>query len=1083
MCCVGAELEALFPSPDEPPPPAPELAALPQIPGYEFETVLGRGGMGIVFRARHLKLNRLVAVKMMLAGAFAESREKERFEREALSVAGLRHPNIVQIYDVGDMGGRPYFTMELVDGGSLAQKGAGTPQPARQVAKMVATLAGAVQAAHACGIVHRDLKPANVLLTVDETPKIVDFGLARRQDDRADLTQTGVPVGTPSYMAPEQAGGRRDAVGPAVDVYALGAILYEELTGRPPFRGKSAAATLQKVLAEEPAPPAQLNPCVPRDLETICLKCLRKDSGQRYATASDLAADLERFLNHEPIHARPQGRMERCLQWAQRRPAAAALVITVTLFAAAGVAAAWAFHRQQRAVVDRQLRADYDVGEILTPARGRLDVGWKELDLPKLNVIRVEAIRAVDVARSGGASVAVQQEADAFLQAAEEYLRRARGDRVLLEAVVEVSAPQETNTRIQTTGAIVPIPPSADEQYATAFRHWGLDVDRVAEADIVTLLRAEPDGFIQEVIGALDDWMLQRRRQKSVTADWRRLYRLADRLDPSDRHRRLRAVLVGEVPLPADVAVGLIGVVSPWPAIWELMRGNALRALRDVRREVNPRTDPVLSVMLLAQANDAVGDAAGAERILSEATTARPGQIAFLNALGRLLEYGHPPRLDEAIGYYRAARSRRPDLGINLCRTLRQAGRTTDAVSVLRELLPLQPENPEIYDYLGIIAYEQKQFNEAVAAFRKAVELKPDFASAYCNLGIVLLNQKRLGEAEAALRKAVELKPDYADAQLELGNVLQASRRFDDAETAFRKAIEFDPDAAMVHKNLATHLRWRGRRSAAAAEYYRVVALAPDDSESYFYIGKATYELERFDEAEAAYRRVIALDPDLGAAYYNLCFTLLKKGRFHDAADVIENTIRQVPNGTPEHEELRRMQVQCARFLALDTKLPAIIDGTAKPKSPAEQADWARFCALKKRHAMATRFFAEAFKADPRLVQNPASGARYAAACTAALAGCRQGADGDDGDDAERERWRALARNWLRADLAFWRKVFDRSPTDRDNFRPALALWQEEPRLAGLRDAKALEILPADERQDCLALWADVEAVLSRADK
>src|SRR5262249_14993143 len=199
--------------------------------------------MGVVFRARHLRLNRPVALKMLLGGADAEPREKQRFQREAEAVAGLRHPNVVQIHDIGDVDGRPYFTMELVEGGSLARQLAAAPQPAAPAAARAATLAGAVQAAHACGIVHRDLKPANVLLTPDGTPKVSDFGLARRLGDAA-LTQTGVALGTPSYMAPEQARGQSSAVGPAVDVYALGAILYELLTGRPPFRAETGAAAL-----------------------------------------------------------------------------------------------------------------------------------------------------------------------------------------------------------------------------------------------------------------------------------------------------------------------------------------------------------------------------------------------------------------------------------------------------------------------------------------------------------------------------------------------------------------------------------------------------------------------------------------------------------------------------------------------------------------------------------------------------------------------------------------------------------------------------------------------------------------------
>ncbi len=286
VCRARAELDAMFPA--EPgtsvPASAPEDSPLPVIPGYEVEAVLGVGGMGVVFRARHLRLNRVVALKMALAGAYAGRQERERFQREAEAVAVLRHPNVVQIHDVGDSDGRPYFTMEYVEGGSLAQKLAGTPQPARQAAALLATLAAAVHAAHQVGIVHRDLKPANVLLTADGTPKISDFGLARRLDGEAGLTRTGTAVGTPSYMAPEQAQGKTDTVGPATDIYALGAILYELLTGRPPFRAETGAETVYQVLTQDPVSRSRLNGKVPRDLETICLKCLHKESRLRYAT-------------------------------------------------------------------------------------------------------------------------------------------------------------------------------------------------------------------------------------------------------------------------------------------------------------------------------------------------------------------------------------------------------------------------------------------------------------------------------------------------------------------------------------------------------------------------------------------------------------------------------------------------------------------------------------------------------------------------------------------------------------------------------------------------------------------------------
>src|SRR5262249_7580589 len=286
------------------PVPRHTCAELPEIPGYQVEALLGRGGMGAVYKARHLRLNRFVALKMLLAGAYAGPHERARFQREAEAVASLRHTHIVQVYDVGDHEGRPYFTMEFLEGGSLAQALAGTPQPARPAAALVATLAEAMQVAHQGGIVHRDLKPANILLAAEGTPKVADFGLARHLEGEPVLTLSGARIGTPSYMAPEQVLGKTGTIGPATDIYALGAVLYEMLTGRPPFRGETASETERQVLHDEPVSPSRLNPKVPRDLETICLKCLVKEPGRRYGSAAALAADLRRFVEGRPIQAR-----------------------------------------------------------------------------------------------------------------------------------------------------------------------------------------------------------------------------------------------------------------------------------------------------------------------------------------------------------------------------------------------------------------------------------------------------------------------------------------------------------------------------------------------------------------------------------------------------------------------------------------------------------------------------------------------------------------------------------------------------------------------------------------------------------
>jgi hypothetical protein len=273
------------------------------VPGYEILGELGRGGMGVVYQARQVGLNRVVALKMVLAGGHASEEDLARFRTEAEAIARLQHPHIVQVFDIGEHHGTPYFSQEFCPGGSLATKLSGTPLPPRQAAALVETLARAVHAAHQAGILHRDLKPANVLLTADNQPKIADFGLAKKLGE-AGQTATGAVMGTPSYMAPEQAGGKSKELGPAADVYALGAILYECLTGRPPFKAATPLDTLLQVMSESPVPPRRLQRTIPADLQTVCLKCLEKAPGQRYKSAEALAADLRRFLEGKAIHAR-----------------------------------------------------------------------------------------------------------------------------------------------------------------------------------------------------------------------------------------------------------------------------------------------------------------------------------------------------------------------------------------------------------------------------------------------------------------------------------------------------------------------------------------------------------------------------------------------------------------------------------------------------------------------------------------------------------------------------------------------------------------------------------------------------------
>ncbi len=315
---------------------------------YELLEEIGEGGMGVVFKARQLSLNRLVALKMIRSGLVASEAEILRFLAEAEVVASLDHPNVVPIYEARELDGQRYFAMKLIEGGSLAMRRAEFATSPRLAAALIAKVARAVEHAHQRGILHRDLKPANILLDDQGQPHVTDFGLAKRVRDPSDLGQVNSVVGTPGYMAPEQVSGSDSQVTTAVDVYSLGAVLYELLGGRPPFAGPTPRATLRQVVEAQPTPPSRLNPRLGPDLETICLKCLEKQPVGRYASARELAEELERWLRGEPILARPVGAWSRAMKWACRNPVTASLTLATSLALILGVAGiAWQWRRAQ----------------------------------------------------------------------------------------------------------------------------------------------------------------------------------------------------------------------------------------------------------------------------------------------------------------------------------------------------------------------------------------------------------------------------------------------------------------------------------------------------------------------------------------------------------------------------------------------------------------------------------------------------------------------------------------------------------------------------------------------------------------
>ncbi|MDG2223635.1 MAG: protein kinase [Rubripirellula sp.] len=346
-----------------------ESPAPKQIASYEIVAELGRGGMGVVYEARDMRLKRTVALKVILAGGHAGNSELERFQTEAEAVARLKHPNIVQVYEIGEQDGRPFIALEYCSGGCLSDLLRGNSPSPQESARLVVSIADAMEHSHSEGVIHRDLKPGNILFDSAGAPKVVDFGLAKKLDEDKGHTRTGMVMGSLGYMSPEQASGKSGQTDHATDIYAIGAILYSLLSGQPPFQGASVIETLNLVIEGDVVPIRRLNPSCPQDLDTICLKCLQKSASNRYSSCAELAADLRRFLNGEPILARASTPYEQIISWTRRNPlpslVAGVSVLMLAILSATFAAMAYRNNRIIKTIQERDMRVQELRGIIL----------------------------------------------------------------------------------------------------------------------------------------------------------------------------------------------------------------------------------------------------------------------------------------------------------------------------------------------------------------------------------------------------------------------------------------------------------------------------------------------------------------------------------------------------------------------------------------------------------------------------------------------------------------------------------------------------------------------------------------------
>jgi serine/threonine-protein kinase len=1029
ICHARAGLEAPFPSAEETTPHSPpQEPALPQIPGYEIEAILGRGGMGVVFKARHLKLNRLVALKMLLAGAYARPEELARFHREAAAVAALRHPNIVQVHDAGEITGRPYFTMEYVEGGTLARSLAAGQQPPHRSAELVATLASAVQFAQQSGFIHRDLKPSNILLTADGTPRITDFGLVRSIEAGRDFTPSGACVGTPSYMAPEQALGDASAVGPAVDIYALGAVLYEMLTGRPPFDGRTLGEIVGKVIAEEPTPPSRSNPRVPRDLETICLKCLQKTPARRYATAQDLADDLQRFLDGKPVRARPVGVLERTVKWARRRPAAALLVaaLVVLLGAAAGTAV-WLHHQEvdrQAAKAQRELQAQ----ETIETALKRADALRHEERWQEALIVLADASRHL---------------AEASSPLLEERFRKTQSD---FQIAAELERAREGDPRL-------PDGPIDDQQRAAefqkAFAYAGLrideDVERVAESIRGSAIRDQLVAAIEDrafVAFLLNDWPLIER-----------LLRIARSADPE--------------PLWRDQFHD--------PAAWR--KREHLQKLAAGGSDTSPPpSDHQLALLGLLLGR--VGPLSQSTRLLTEVARRQPRSFWVNRELGFALFMEH--RWLESVGSYRAAVTLRPDNagaheGLGL--VLSYVGQVEEALTAYRRALELSPRRASVHTRLVEALADAGYWKEAEAACRRALEIDPANHLPPFRLANALFGNQRSADAIVMARKATEIAPNVPETYATLGLMLAKTGHHEEAVSAFRKLTELKAWQFLPEKRLAEELAAAGRWQEAIT----VLQTAADRDPTMVWFpleaGKLFRSHGKPEEAANAFQKAAPLLGPIPWAAEGLAAARLDQGRFAEARAALEQL--RLPSKDTERRVRQRQLELCDSLLAIATDLPAIVAGKKRPEKASTQRALAEWCLKHKRlTATAAYFYDAAFSEQPSLVDDLEAAERLDAACAAALAGCGVGEDLADVSGERRAALRKQALEWLTADYNAWAERHRlRKSGQRTVVAIAVRSWQQNKDLSGVRDEPALARLSADERRAWQALWARVASL------
>jgi superkiller protein 3 len=926
---------------------------LGELGDFRIVREVGRGGMGIVYEAEQISLGRRVALKVLPFAATMDPRHLQRFHNEARAAACLHHPHIVPVHFVGCERGVHFYAMQLIDGRSLAalladlrkaaQLGAeaeagdeqrttlyalavvstarlasvSTERTAqgreyyRRVAELGVQAAQALDYAHERGVIHRDVKPANLLLDGHGDLWITDFGLAHLQNAEASLTMSGDLVGTLRYMSPEQALAQRVVIDHRTDVYSLGATLYELLTLEPAFTGSDRQELLRQIAFEEPLAPRKRERSIPAELETIVLKAVEKNPADRYATAQELADDLERFLKDEPIRARRPRLLQRGRKWARRhRPlvwsAAVCSLVALTL-----TGASLGFLAGERA--ERRGKA----AEALDEAGQALAEGNEP-------GARTAAERAAGLLTGGGDPRLQQRlqqvKADLFMLAKLEFARlqqaevkdgrfdSERADPLYAEAFRQYNLPV---LELEPAEAARRIADSAiREQLLAALVNWAdVHPDLARSNQLVALVRlADDDPWRTQVLfPALDkkDWpRIARlaRQPEALNQPPARLVLLAGILARTDRPAAVKFLRRAQQRHPDDFWIN-------HSLAWHLKRmepPHLEEAIGFYRVAVALRPHSPGALYNLAQALRAQGQLADAEIQYREAIRLKPDYAEAHNQLGSLL-CDDKRDYDGALAAFRAVLRLKPDDAkylTNLGNALRGKGKVDEAIKCSKRAIALDPRYAPAHIGLGSALMDKGEVEGAIACYKKAIALDPKYATAHHNLGNALGDKGKVEEAIACYRRVIVLDPKYARAHNNLGTALHGKGQVDEAIACYRQAIALDPKHAPAHGNLGSALAAKGKMDEAIACHRKAIEIDPKDAKVHYNLGNALYAKRKVDEAIASYRKAIDIDPKDAAAHNNLGTALADKGKVEEAIACYRQAIALDPKYAQAHTNL-----------------------------------------------------------------------------------------------------------------------------------------------------------------------------------